>query len=67
MISRPSLLACLLLVLSAVQAVKFQLPAERNPKPSKWSTTASIVCLTDVLRMVRSICAIYDFSWKHND
>jgi energy-converting hydrogenase Eha subunit A len=35
MIARPSsLLVCLLLVLSVVQAVKFQLPSERNPKPS---------------------------------
>ena len=38
MIARPSsLLACLLLVLSVVQAVKFQLPSERNPKPSESS------------------------------
>jgi hypothetical protein len=35
MIYRSSLLACFLLVLSMVQAVKFQLPSERHPKPSE--------------------------------
>ena len=35
MIYRSSLLACFLLLLSVVQAVKFQLPSERHPKPSE--------------------------------
>jgi len=35
MIYRSSVLACFMLVLSVVQAVKFQLPSERHPKPSE--------------------------------
>jgi len=35
MIYRSSLLAWFMLVLSVVQAVKFQLPSERHPKPSE--------------------------------
>jgi hypothetical protein len=50
MIARPSsLIWCLLLVLSVVQAVKFQLPAERHPKPSKSDQpTTYFAHLTDV-------------------